>query len=282
MRAFTAPTSNCIAARRTIGRTFAAPSAVTTMTQQVLGKGSAEPAAGPSRDNPTFITTFSCPYAQRSWIALNAKGIKYNPVLVDLQDKPEWFFKHNPYGRVPTLFWQEDGKTASLYESLIVNEFINDLPGPSLLPVDPVARAQARLIIDQVGAKWGGPFAKIMFGTDASATGPAQEELTKVLQWVEGLVNKEGPYFLGRDFSLVDAAIIPFYLRLQVLQDLGLYEIPTAELPKLTAWCEAASSHPAVQGSMQPPDASKSYMEQLKEVYVEYISRRKAAAAAAP
>lgn len=55
-----------------------------------------------------------------------------------------------------------------------------------------------------------------------------------------------------------------------------------AELPKLTAWCEAASSHPAVQGSMQPPDASKSYMEQLKEVYVEYISRRKAAAAAAP
>jgi glutathione S-transferase len=40
----------------------------------------------------------------------------------------------------------------SLYESLIVNEFINDLPGPSLLPVDPVARAQARLIIDQVSA----------------------------------------------------------------------------------------------------------------------------------
>jgi hypothetical protein len=26
----------------------------------------------------------------------------------------------------------------------------------------------------------------------------------------------------------VDAAIIPFYLRLQVLQDLGMYDIPTA------------------------------------------------------
>lgn len=51
---------------------------------QVLAKGSAEPAAGPSRQEPTFITTFSCPYAQRSWIALNAKGIKYNTVLVDL------------------------------------------------------------------------------------------------------------------------------------------------------------------------------------------------------
>jgi hypothetical protein len=42
-----------------------------------------------------------------------------------------------------------------------------------------------------------------MFGTDASATGPAQEELTKVLQWVEGLVDQQGPYFLGKDFSLV-------------------------------------------------------------------------------
>jgi hypothetical protein len=52
--------------------------------QEVLAAGSAEPAPGPDRVHPTFITTWSCPYAQRSWIALEAKGLKYTPVFVDL------------------------------------------------------------------------------------------------------------------------------------------------------------------------------------------------------
>lgn len=39
----------------------------------------------------------------------------------------------------------------SLYESLVVNEYVNDLEGPDLLPQDPAARARARLMIDQVG-----------------------------------------------------------------------------------------------------------------------------------
>ena len=34
---------------------------------------------------PTFITTWSCPYAQRTWIALNEKGVAYEPVHVDLK-----------------------------------------------------------------------------------------------------------------------------------------------------------------------------------------------------
>jgi glutathione S-transferase len=42
---------------------------------------------------------------------------------------------------------------ASLYESLICNEYLNDLDGPSLLPGDAALRARARLIIDQVGGR---------------------------------------------------------------------------------------------------------------------------------
>lgn len=38
----------------------------------------------------------------------------------------------------------------SLYESLVCNEYVNDLEGPSLLPEDSAQRAQARLTIDQV------------------------------------------------------------------------------------------------------------------------------------
>jgi hypothetical protein len=57
---------------------------VAVCAQAVLAAGSAEPPAGADRLHPTFITTWSCPYAQRSWIALNAKKLQYTPVSVDL------------------------------------------------------------------------------------------------------------------------------------------------------------------------------------------------------
>ncbi|WIA20134.1 hypothetical protein OEZ85_005984 [Tetradesmus obliquus] len=245
--------------------------------QEVLAAGSAEPAAGPDRRQPLFITTWSCPYAQRTWIALNAKGIQYSKVFVDLTNKPEWFFQHNEYGRVPTLVWKEGGDTKSMYESLICNEFINDLPGPSLLPADPTQRAHARLIIDQFGAKFGGAFGRVMFSASAEDAAPAAEDLSAALAWLEGQASSSGPFILGAEFSLVDAALAPFYIRLQLLEKLGLYTVPDG-LPKLSAWGEALMGHPAVAGSIVPPDPSQPYIDQLLANYKEFIAKRKAAA----
>eukprot|EP00879_Flechtneria_rotunda_P002450 GHRR01002647.1.p1 GENE.GHRR01002647.1~~GHRR01002647.1.p1 ORF type:complete len:287 (+),score=98.33 GHRR01002647.1:87-947(+) len=249
-------------------------------THEVLAAGSAEPAPGPDRLRPLFITTWNCPYAQRTWIALSAKGLQYNPVFVDLMNKPEWFFKHNEYGRVPTLVWQDDGKeTKSLYESLVCNEYINDLPGPALLPEDPTERARARLIIDQFAAKFGAAFGKLLLAAGPSETEPAAAQLNAALEWLEGQVSSEGPHFLGKDLSLVDAAIIPFFIRMRLMEQLGSYKAPQG-LKKLGVWEAATMKHPAVQGSMQPPDNDKSYFNQLLVHTEEYIARRKAAAAA--
>lgn len=251
---------------------------MSTSPQAVLAAGSKEPPAGPSRLQPTFITTWSCPYAQRTWIALNAKQLQFSPVFVDLQDKPEWFFKHNPYGRVPTLVWQDNGQPTSLYESLICNEFIADLEGPALLPQDAAQRAQARLLIDQFGAKFGAAFGKVMFAADAAASSTAADELTAALQWVEGeLAKSEGPLFIGKELSLVDAAVAPFVLRLRVLEGLGNYKVPEG-LPRLQAYSEALLAHPAVAASITPPDSSRSYFDQLVENYKAHVARRKATA----
>lgn len=249
---------------------------------QVLSKGSAEPAAGADRLEPTFVTTWSCPYAQRTWIALNAKQLNHTPVFVDLQDKPEWFFRHNPYGRVPTLVWREpSGEVASLYESLIVNEYLADLPGPALLPADAVERARARLVIDQFGAKFSPAFGKVMFAADPAAAAAAGEELNAAVRWLEAEAAKSsGPFFMGPELGLVDAAIIPFIIRLGLLEQLAGYTAP-ADTPRLTAWKEACLAHPAVQGSMQPPDASRPYLDQMADTYKDYIAKRRAAAAAA-
>jgi hypothetical protein len=52
----------------------------------------------------------------------------------------------------------------------------------------------------QFGVKFGGPFGKVVFGGGDSDV----DELNKALQWVEGeLAKTEGPFFIGKDFTLV-------------------------------------------------------------------------------
>lgn len=52
----------------------------------------------------------------------------------------------------------------------------------------------------QYGAKAGAPFGKLMFAADP---GSAADDLAAALRWAEGQASSEGPFFLGKDFTLV-------------------------------------------------------------------------------
>ena len=59
-----------------------------------------------SEGEVTFYTNSKCPYAQRVWIALEEKGVKYTAVEIALYGsggKPGWFMRLNPKGEVPVL-----------------------------------------------------------------------------------------------------------------------------------------------------------------------------------
>lgn len=98
-----------------------------------------------------------CPFAQRTWIALREKNIPHtlhevaikNPktgLWHQLKEKPEWFLKLNPLGKVPTLAYKEADTTHSVYESNICNEFLEDYQGaPSLFASHPVRKARERM-----------------------------------------------------------------------------------------------------------------------------------------
>ena len=62
-----------------------------------------------------------------------------------LDEKPDWFLKLNPLGKVPTLAYKEGDTTLSVYESNICNEFLEDFqPQPSLFSGHPVVKARQR------------------------------------------------------------------------------------------------------------------------------------------
>jgi len=183
-----------------------------------LGAGSPAPSlAGTEPTRPLLLTTASCPYAQRTWLALNeagTSGITYTPVFVDLQSKAEWHLRCNPYGRVPTLVWAAEegageagaGAAAagpaggggqdpqslppfrSLYESLVCDEFVNDASGGALLPRTGGAAAAAgcRLLIDQFSARFGAAFGALLFAEDGGeAAEKAAGAVREALAWLE-------------------------------------------------------------------------------------------------
>jgi glutathione S-transferase len=94
----------------------------------------------------TLYDAARCPFCARVRIVLAEKGIPYEPVEIDLSNRPAWLYEKNPAGKVPVL--EED--TLVLPESAVIMEYLEErYPEPALLPRDPAQRALERLRIDR-------------------------------------------------------------------------------------------------------------------------------------
>jgi glutathione S-transferase len=189
----------------------------------------------------------SSPNCQRVKVVLAEKKLSYRIVPVDLrkmeQKKPD-FLKLNPYGKVPVI---ADGATV-LYESCIINEYLDEkYPDPPLMPKDPAKKAKARILIDY-GMNHFDPhyqnlrkeFGKEEKERDSGAVRDATIELRNLLAPLEREIG-ERPYLAG-DFSLLDADLIPRFLR---MESMGV--LPDASLPRLGAWLGRMKERPSVK-----------------------------------
>src|SRR4029453_19539745 len=97
-----------------------------------------------SRPMRTLYDAAPCPYRARPRIVLAEKGLPYETVVVDLDDRPAWIYEKNPLGKVPVL---EEGEFV-LPESVVINEYLEErYPEPALWPADPAERAVGRLLV---------------------------------------------------------------------------------------------------------------------------------------
>ena len=67
-----------------------------------------------------------CPYVQRAVIALTEKGVPFERIDIDLGNKPDWFLKISPLGKVPVLRVETVDGEAVLFESNVICEYIED------------------------------------------------------------------------------------------------------------------------------------------------------------
>jgi stringent starvation protein A len=84
-----------------------------------------------------------CPYCARVRMVLAEKEIAYEPVEIDLGDRPPWLYELNASGRVPVL---DDG--FPLPESAVIMAYLDErYPEPPLRPADAAERARINLLV---------------------------------------------------------------------------------------------------------------------------------------
>ncbi len=211
-----------------------------------------------STENPIKLYDFlSSPNCQRVKVVLEEKKLPYETIPVDLrkmeQKKPE-FLKLNPNGKVPVII---DGETV-LYESRIINEYLEDqYPESPLMPKTPARRAKIRLLIDYALTDIIPPHQRIREQMvkdekerDPAVIESAKRELIDMLRRFEIELGDQ-PYLAG-DFSLLDAAVVPRFLRHEEWNVL-----PDPSLPCLEKWLQRMKDRPSVQSIMPSPPRAR-------------------------
>ena len=174
------------------------------------------------------MTLFSAPadpWSHRTRIVLAEKGIDIEIVSVTAGSLPEDLLDLNPYRSLPTLV----DRDLVLYDSRVIIEYLDErFPHPSLMPADPVTRAQFRLALYRIERDWYGLLEQIDREQDRRQLPRLRKILLDtIVQGVELFQLKS--FFLSEEFSLLDATLAPVLWRLPWYQ----IELPPKAKPIL-------------------------------------------------
>ena len=179
----------------------------------------------------TLYDADRCPYCARIRIVLAEKGLPYETVVVDLDDRPAWIYEKNPLGKVPVL--EEDDFV--LPESAVIMEYLEErYPEPPLWPAEPAERASGRLLLERFD-QFSRPYYALRRGDE-----DAREHLDAELAGLDSLLASR-PFLTGREFGLADAAYLPWILRAETMLGVDLDAHPA-----VADWEARAGARPSV------------------------------------
>lgn len=197
-----------------------------------------------------------CPFVQRAVIALEEKGVGYELAYIDLEDPPDWFRRRSPLGKVPLMLVDDN----AVFESAVILEYLDEVYSPSLHPRDPLQRARHRGWMEYAS----GLLMKqhsLGMAADEESYRIQLQELKDLLIGLsvpldEGLFGDECPY------SLVDVAVTPFFMRLEI-QAAIRGEIKASLPENVAKWSRYLLARPSMAASVVE-DFSPRYLEFLR------------------
>ncbi|KAI1094165.1 hypothetical protein F5B19DRAFT_446159 [Rostrohypoxylon terebratum] len=212
-----------------------------------------------------------CPFSQRVWIALEAKGMQYQYCETDPFKRPTQLLEANPRGLVPAI---REGEWAS-GESSIILEYLEDRDRTvPLFPTDPRLKANCRLWIDHINAKIVPAFFALARAQEFPKQAECREKLKGEIAALVQAADERGPYFLGGDLCLVDIHFAPFVLRMsRILRELRNWGDPMPH-SRWQQWADALETNPHVQATTSQKELYTETLEMFlnsRQPYVEHL-----------
>ncbi|CAD0200898.1 unnamed protein product [Chrysodeixis includens] len=201
-----------------------------------------------------------CPYAQRTMLALIAKGIDYELVNIDLTAKPEWFATKSAFTKVPAL---EVAEGVSIYESLVTVEYLDEAyPQRPLLPKDPVLRAKDKILVE-AASPISTAFGKLVWAPD-TVTDDIINSFFKALDFVQNELKARGTKFLGGNQpGFADYMIWPWFERLLAL-DNEKTKMDEQKYKLILAYLKDMLQDPVVSEYMLPSELTREMFNAYK------------------
>mmetsp|Transcript_9151 Transcript_9151/g.13732 ORF Transcript_9151/g.13732 Transcript_9151/m.13732 type:complete len:332 (-) Transcript_9151:223-1218(-) len=217
-----------------------------------------------------LYSSWFCPFAQRAWIAMEEKKVSYqwveiNPYEVDpkelggytkkalpLSEKGKrhpGFLEVSPTGLIPGL----DNSGEKVHDSLIVVQYIDEIfKGESFLPESAIEKARQRYWSTFVTEKIQKNYYTMLIAQDKKIQESSREAFFDTCRQFVKEMKSDGPFFLGKKFTMVDIAFAPFYQRMLWVgghyRDLTFPE--DNDFKRLNTWWEAVSTRPSVASTL--------------------------------
>lgn len=183
-------------------------------------------------------------FSHRCRIVLFEKGMDFEVIDVDLDNKPDELTTLSPYVDTPVLI----ERNLVLTDPNIINEYIDErFPHPQLMPPDPIMRARARLFLKDFESQLFIHMIDLESDDDTKKT-KAKKVITEGLLQLVPILNRQR-YLLYDEYSMLDVAMAPLLWRL----DFYGIKLPVSAKP-LMKYADSLFTRPLFDEALTPAE----------------------------
>ncbi|HBN58000.1 MAG TPA: glutathione S-transferase [Gammaproteobacteria bacterium] len=187
-----------------------------------------------TKPNPASTTLYASAEEMESHAVrfiMAEKNIEREVVNLKIDQMPEEILELNPCQTLPTLF----DRGMVLYDLSVITEYLDErFPFPPLLPVDPIEKAEKRLLIFRFTRStgcWYELVNTIQTGSKKEANEARKILSSNLIELIPLFAYQ--PYFKSDNMTIVDACLAPLLWRLKKLNiDLGAKAKPIHDYAK--------------------------------------------------
>ncbi len=201
-----------------------------------------------------------CPFVHRSAILLREKGAAYDMRFVDLEKKPDWFLAISPRGKVPLLLVRDEDEATALFESSVINEYLDETLPPRLMPESPLERARTRAWVEVANDLFAQQY-RLLVGPTEHDWNEGREKCDAIFARIEKELR--GELFFGDAFGLVDVAFAPALHRFTIVERATGTEIFVG-FPRTDAWARRVAERASVKEGVVPEFEAR-YLKSIRE-----------------